>query len=103
MSARNAILLLTYYEELVDTDKLPWNAATLISGANERLVPILMTAVLTGMGFAPLALAINQPGQEISGPMAITVLGGLLSSTLLSLFFLPALAARYSRTENERT
>ena len=103
VSARNAILLLTYYEELVDTDKLPWNAATLISGANERLVPILMTAVLTAMGLAPLALSINQPGQEISGPMAITVLGGLLSSTILNLFFLPALAARYSRTENERT
>jgi Cu/Ag efflux pump CusA len=98
ISARNAILLLSYYEQLVSQEGRPWDGATLILGANERLAPVLMTAILTAMGLAPLAIAINQPGQEISGPMAIAVLGGLASSTILNLFLLPALAARFGRT-----
>jgi Cu/Ag efflux pump CusA len=64
-------------------------------GANERLVPILMTAAVTALGLAPLAFGMSRPGQEIEGPMAVTVLGGLLSSTLLNLIVLPALAQRY--------
>ncbi|HUB84560.1 MAG TPA: efflux RND transporter permease subunit, partial [Rhizomicrobium sp.] len=97
ISARNAILQLSYYEQLVVDEGRPWDGATLIAGANERLTPILMTAILTAMGLAPLALAINQPGGEISGPMAIAVLGGLASSTVLNIFLLPSLAARYGR------
>jgi len=97
ISARNAILLLSYYEQLVEKEGRPWDTATLLRGASERLTPILMTAILTGLALVPLALSINQPGQEISAPLAITVLGGLASSTLLNLTLLPALAARYSR------
>jgi CzcA family heavy metal efflux pump len=97
ISARNAILQLSYYEQLVVDEGRPWNGTTLIAGANERLTPILMTAILTAMGLAPLAIAINLPGGEISGPMAIAVLGGLASSTVLNLFLLPSLAARYGR------
>src|SRR5665213_18001 len=96
ISARNAILALSYYEELIDAEGLPWTEAKVLHGANERLTPILMTAILTALGLAPLALSMSQPGLEISGPMAITVLGGLASSTLLNLTLLPALAARYS-------
>ncbi len=96
VSARNAILLLAHYEHLVEVEGAPWNIETVIRGANERLVPILMTAVVTALGLAPLALGMNLPGQEIEGPMAVTVLGGLLSSTLLNLFVLPALARRVS-------
>jgi Cu/Ag efflux pump CusA len=55
-----------------------------------------MTATVTALGLAPLAVGMNQPGQEIEGPMAITVLGGLLTSTLLNLLVLPALAKRFS-------
>ncbi|HEX4533475.1 MAG TPA: efflux RND transporter permease subunit, partial [Rhizomicrobium sp.] len=95
ISARNAVLLLSYYEQLTK-EGLPWNAETLLRGANERLTPILMTTVLTAMGLAPLALSISQPGQEISGPMAIAVLGGLVTSTIFNLTLLPALSARYS-------
>jgi Cu/Ag efflux pump CusA len=96
ISARNAILLLSYYEQLVDDEGHVWNEDTVLQGAGERLTPIFMTAVLTALGLAPLAFAIGQPGLEISGPMAITVLGGLASSTVLNLVLLPALAARYS-------
>jgi Cu/Ag efflux pump CusA len=93
--ARNAILQLAHYEHLVEVVGAPWSLDVVIRGANERLIPILMTAAVTALGLAPLALGMNRPGQEIEGPMA--VLGGLLSSTLLNLFVLPALAHRYVR------
>jgi Cu/Ag efflux pump CusA len=56
-----------------------------------------MTAAVTALGLAPLAFGLNRPGQEIEGPMAVTVLGGLISSTLLNLLVLPALAQHYVR------
>ncbi len=95
VSARNAILLLSHYEHLVEVEGAPWNAATILRGAQERLVPILMTAAVTALGLMPLAIGLHQPGQEIEGPMAVTVLGGLISSTLLNLVVLPALAERF--------
>jgi Cu/Ag efflux pump CusA len=97
VSARNAILQLAHYEHLVEVEGAPWDAATIARGANERLVPILMTAAVTALGLAPLAFGLHESGQEIEGPMAVTVLGGLVSSTLLNLMVLPALAQRYSR------
>ena len=96
ISARNAILLLAHYEHLVEVEGAPWSAQTILRGAQERLVPILMTAAVTALGLMPLAIGLNAPGQEIEGPMAVTVLGGLLSSTLLNLVVLPALAERFS-------
>ncbi len=98
VSARNAILLLAHYEHLVEVEGLPWNAETVLRGARERLIPILMTAAVTALGLAPLALGVHQAGEEIEGPMAIAVLGGLVSSTLLNLVLLPALAQRFSRS-----
>jgi CzcA family heavy metal efflux pump len=97
VSARNAILQLAHYEHLVEVEGAPWSLDLVIRGANERLIPILMTAAVTALGLAPLAIGMHRPGQEIEGPMAVTVLGGLLSSTLLNLFVLPALAHRYVR------
>lgn len=95
ISARNAILLLAHYEHLVEAEGAAWNEATILRGAQERLVPILMTAAVTALGLMPLAIGMNAPGQEIEGPMAVTVLGGLLSSTVLNLVVLPALAERF--------
>ena len=97
ISARNAILQLAHYEHLVEIEAAPWDMQTVLRGANERLIPILMTAVVTALGLAPLALSMTHPGQEIEGPMAVTVLGGLVSSTFLNLLVLPALAHRFSR------
>jgi CzcA family heavy metal efflux pump len=97
ISARNAILQLAHYEHLVDLEAAPWDMQTVLRGANERLIPILMTAAVTALGLAPLAFSMNRPGQEIEGPMAVTVLGGLVSSTVLNLFVLPALAHRLGR------
>jgi CzcA family heavy metal efflux pump len=95
ISARNAILLLAHYEHLVEAEGASWNAQTVLRGAHERLVPILMTAAVTALGLLPLAIGLHQPGQEIEGPMAVTVLGGLFSSTLLNLVVLPALVERF--------
>ncbi len=97
VSARNAILQLAHYEHLVEVEGSHWNVDLVVRGANERLIPILMTAAVTALGLAPLAFGLHRPGQEIEGPMAVTVLGGLLSSTLLNLLVLPALANRYVR------
>jgi len=94
ISARNAILLLAHYEHLVETEGAEWGRATVLRGAQERLVPILMTAAVTALGLLPLAIGLHAPGQEIEGPMAVTVLGGLLSSTVLNLVLLPACVER---------
>ncbi len=103
ISARNAILLLSHYEHLIEVEGAPWSAQTVVRGAQERLVPILMTAAVTALGLLPLAIGINQPGQEIEGPMAVTVLGGLVTSTLLNLVVLPALAERFGGPKRAQT
>jgi CzcA family heavy metal efflux pump len=102
ISARNAILQLAHYEHLIEIEAAPWNMQTVLRGANERLIPILMTAAVTALGLAPLAFSMTHPGQEIEGPMAVAVLGGLVSSTFLNLLVLPALAHRFSRLAPER-
>jgi CzcA family heavy metal efflux pump len=94
VSSRNSILLLAHYEHLLDVDGEPWNRATALRGAAERLVPILMTALVTALGLAPLAFGLGTAGYEIEAPMAITVLGGLVTSTVLNLLVLLALAER---------
>ncbi|MDE2135466.1 MAG: efflux RND transporter permease subunit [Alphaproteobacteria bacterium] len=103
VSARNAILLLAHYEHLVEEEGLDWNPATILRGAQERLIPILMTASVTALALLPLALAMAKPGQEVQGPMAVTVLGGLLTSTVLNLVFLPELARRFGRNQKLST
>jgi CzcA family heavy metal efflux pump len=95
VSARNAILQLAHYEHMVEREGTTWNFALVLRGANERLIPILMTAAVTALGLAPLAAGLHSPGQEIEAPMAVTVLGGLVSSTLLNLILLPVLVHRY--------
>lgn len=65
--------------------------------ASERMIPILMTARVTGLGLMPIALGSGEVGREIEGPMAVVILGGLITSTLLNLLVLPSFALRYGR------
>jgi Cu/Ag efflux pump CusA len=95
IAARNTILLIAHYEHLVTLEGAHWNRLTVLRGARERLTPILMTALVTALGLLPLALGSGEPGREVEGPMAIVILGGLLSSTVLNLLVMPALAGRY--------
>jgi Cu/Ag efflux pump CusA len=73
-----------------------------LRGAGERLAPILMTASATGLALLPLVLLGDRPGQEIEHPMAVVILGGLVSSTLLNLFVVPALYLRFGRSRAAR-
>jgi CzcA family heavy metal efflux pump len=95
MAARNTILLVSHYDHLVAEEGETWNLATALRGAEERLTPVLLTALLTALALLPVALQAHQPGHEIEGPMAIVILGGLVSSTLVSLLLIPPLAARW--------
>jgi Cu/Ag efflux pump CusA len=93
ITTRNSIMLLSHYEHLVHVERRPWNADTAVLGASERLVPILITALVTALGLLPLAIGSGEAGREIEGPMAIVILGGLVTSTALNLLVLPTLAA----------
>jgi CzcA family heavy metal efflux pump len=99
MAARNTILLVSHYDHLVRAEAQPWNRETAARGAEERLTPVLLTAMLTGLALLPVALQLHQPGHEIEGPMAVVILGGLVSSTLVSLLLIPPLAARWLRPQ----
>lgn len=101
ISLRNAIMLISHYEHLIHVERMQWNMDTALRGATERLVPILMTALVTALALLPLALTSGAPGNEIEGPMAIVILGGLVTSTLLNLVVLPTLALRYGHFDSE--
>jgi Cu/Ag efflux pump CusA len=97
ISTRNSIMLISHYEHLVTVDGAPWSIETVARGAGERLVPILMTALVTALGVLPLALGSGEAGREIEGPMAVVILGGLITSTALNLLVLPTLAWKWGR------
>ncbi|TFW29103.1 efflux RND transporter permease subunit [Massilia horti] len=99
ITLRNSIMLISHYQHLVQVEGHPWNAETATLGASERLAPILITALVTGLGLLPLAVTTGEPGNEIEGPMAVVILGGLVTSTLLNLLVMPALALRFGRFE----
>jgi Cu/Ag efflux pump CusA len=101
ITIRNSIMLISHYEHLVSVEGLAWGYATAVRGASERLAPILMTALVTGLGLLPLAIRSSAPGQEIEGPLAIVILGGLITSTALNLLVLPTLALRFGRFEDQ--
>jgi CzcA family heavy metal efflux pump len=100
ITMRNSILMISHFEHLVRYEGMKWGFEAAVRGATERLVPILMTAIVTGLGLLPLALGSGEAGREIEGPMAIVILGGLVTSTLLNLLVLPTLALRYGRFEH---
>ncbi|MGH8140110.1 MAG: efflux RND transporter permease subunit [Steroidobacteraceae bacterium] len=97
MAARNTILLVSHYDHLVREEGEAWSLETSLRGAQERLTPVLLTSLLTGLALLPVALQLHQPGHEIEGPMAVVILGGLVSSTLVSLLLIPPLAVRWLR------
>ncbi|MDZ4753855.1 MAG: efflux RND transporter permease subunit [Phycisphaerae bacterium] len=89
IAVRNGILLVNHYDHLQTAEhKSPAEAIAL--GSLERLVPILMTALTAALGLFPLVLASGKPGSELLAPLAVVVLGGLISSTALNLFVVPA-------------
>jgi len=97
ITMRNSILLLNHYEHLVHQENHVWSLQTALLGAQERFTPILMTALITGLGLLPIAWGSGEPGREVEGPMAVVIVGGLITSTFLNLYLMPALALRFGR------
>jgi Cu/Ag efflux pump CusA len=89
IATRNGVLLVAHYQRL-GAEGVPFRE-TVVRGSLERLAPILMTALTAGLALIPLALGGEDPGREIQSPLAIVVLGGLLSATALNMVVLPAL------------
>ena len=98
IAARNGILLISHFQRLEREEGMPFGPELVLRGAMERLAPILMTASATGLALVPLAISGSIPGHEIENPMAIVILGGLLTATLLNLFVLPSLYLRFGRS-----
>lgn len=97
IAARNNIMLISHYLHLMKHEGEDFTEAMVRRGTEERLVPILMTALSAGFALIPLVLASNEPGKEILNPVAIVIVGGLVSSTLLGLLVTPALFYRFCR------
>ena len=97
VTMRNSIMMISHFDHLVREEGLTWGLEAAIRGASERLLPILMTALVTALGLLPLAIGTGEAGREIEGPMAIVILGGLTTSTVLNLLVLPTLALRFGR------
>jgi Cu/Ag efflux pump CusA len=89
IAVRNGILLVSHYRQLVNEEQKTVPEAV-VQGSMERLVPILMTALAAVLGLVPLAMAAGEPGSELLAPLAVVVLGGLVTSTVLNLFVVPA-------------
>jgi Cu/Ag efflux pump CusA len=91
VAARNGIMLISHYQHLEEFEGETFGLELIMRGARERVAPILMTALTAGLALVPLVVAGNTPGHEIEHPMAIVILGGLFTSTLVNLFIVPAL------------
>src|SRR6266480_1834172 len=102
IAARNGILLLQHYRHLEEVEGEPFGLGLVLRGASERLSPILMTTLCTALALLPLVARGSIPGHEIEHPMAVVILGGLVTSTLLTLFVVPALYLRFGSGTGKR-
>ncbi len=100
IAARNGILLIHHFMHLERVEGVPFGLDLVMRGARERLSPILMTTLATGLALVPLVVTGNIPGQEIEQPMAIVILGGLVTSTLLNLFVVPIIYLRLGMSQD---
>jgi Cu/Ag efflux pump CusA len=95
IATRNGVMMIAHIHHLVEHEGVNDTAEAVKRGARERLVPILMTALAAGLALIPLALSGGQPGSEIQAPMAVVILCGLVSSTILNMVVVPALYLRF--------
>jgi CzcA family heavy metal efflux pump len=97
IATRNGIMLVSHIHHLLDEGEETTLESAVVRGARERLVPILMTALATGLALVPLALAGAHPGAELEAPMAVVILFGLFSATILNMFVVPIAYLKFSR------
>jgi len=103
IAARNNIMMISHYLHLMRHEGEQFTRSMVERGTLERLVPVLMTAISAGLALLPLVLAADEPGKEILNPVAIVIIGGLLSSTLLGLAVTPALFYTFCRKAAEKS
>ena len=96
IAARNGVLMVSHYIHLMTVEKMPFGREMVIRGSQERVAPVLMTALTTGLAMVPIMMSPEAPGKEILYPLAIVIFGGLISSTLLDFFVTPAVFLRYA-------
>jgi Cu/Ag efflux pump CusA len=95
IATRNGVMMIAHIRHLSETEITTQPIDLVVRGATERLIPILMTALAAGLALVPLALSGGEPGAEIQAPMAVVILCGLISSTLLNMIVVPALYLRF--------
>ena len=101
IATRNGIMMISHFQHLEHEEGMPFGFDLVLRGARERIAPIMMTALTTGLALIPLAIAGDLPGHEIEHPMAIVILGGLVTSTLLNLLVVPTLYMRFGKSRAE--
>ncbi|RNL57280.1 efflux RND transporter permease subunit [Arthrobacter oryzae] len=102
IAARNGILLINHCQHLETHEGMTFGPALVLRGAAERLSPILMTTLATALALVPLVVMGNIPGHEIEHPMAVVILGGLVTSTLVNLFIVPSLYLKFAKKHGGR-
>jgi Cu/Ag efflux pump CusA len=102
VAARNGIMMISHYLHLMAHEGEKFSRAMIVRGTQERLVPVLMTALSAGIALIPLLIAANEPGKEILHPVAVVIVGGLISSTLLDLMVTPAVFFLFGRKAAEK-
>ena len=102
ISARNGILKISHYINLVLFEGETFGRELVLRGSNERLTPVLMTALAAGFALIPLLFGADQPGREILHPVAVTIVGGLISATLIDTFLTPIMFLKFGRKPLER-
>ena len=102
IAGRNGILMVAHFQHLEREEGMPFGPALVLQGAKDRLAPILMTASATGLALVPLVIAGPIPGNEIEHPLAVTIVGGLVTATLLNLFVLPSLYLSFAKGRIKR-
>ncbi|MBS2012789.1 MAG: efflux RND transporter permease subunit [Deltaproteobacteria bacterium] len=102
IAARNGIMMVSHFRHLEDVEGIIFGEELVVRGASERVVPIAMTALATGLALVPLLASGTKPGSEIEHPMAVVILGGLVTSTLLNLLLVPPLYLRFAHPNDGR-
>jgi Cu/Ag efflux pump CusA len=102
IAARNGIMMISHYLHLMRHEGEKFDRAMILRGTQERIIPVLMTALTAGFALVPLLLGAGQPGREILHPVAVVIFSGLFSSTLLDLTVRPLVFWKFSRRSVER-